>query len=112
LQNICITTAFPTTTTSGNNAKTLHTQNKTKHHAELPSHKQEKNRKKKHTHTHTQSEEEEENNNDNKNRKKKHSNTIHDKPASERASEHDESLERNTDPEQSRMSKLLIKKVS
>jgi hypothetical protein len=65
-----------------------------------------------HTHTHTQSEEEEENNNDDKNRKKKDSNTIHDKPASGRASEHDESLERNTDPEQSRMSKLLIKKVS
>jgi hypothetical protein len=71
----------------------------------------EKPKKKTHTHTHTKRRRRGKQQRQQK-KKKKHSNTIHDKLASERASEHDESLERNTDPEQSRMSKLLIKKVS
>jgi hypothetical protein len=86
LQNICITTAFPTTTTSGNNAKnSAHTkQNKTPCRTSFSQVREKP--KKKNTHTHTQSEEEEENNNDN-NKKKKETQQYNRRQTGERESE-------------------------
>jgi hypothetical protein len=87
LQNICITTAFPTTTTSRNNAKTLHTQNKTKQNT-MPNFlvtSKRKTEKKTQTHARAHTQRRKRGKQQRQQKKEKRNTAIDDKLASERA---------------------------